>query len=60
MAPQEKVWISEYSNYALVSLVPKKSLVSEITPVNVMKAVKNPVEIQGNKNRLNVIRLTPP
>lgn len=47
LAPQEKVWISEYSNNALVSLVPKKSLVSEITPVNVMKAVKNPVEIQG-------------
>ncbi|KAI5707049.1 hypothetical protein M8J75_013908 [Diaphorina citri] len=50
LGANEKVWISEYSNYALVSLVPKKSLVSEITPVNLMKAVKNPVEVQGMIN----------
>lgn len=50
LGDQDKVWISEYSNYALVSLVPKKSLLSEITPVNVMKAVKNSVEIQGMVN----------
>lgn len=46
----EKVWISEYSNYALISLVPKNSLITSITPVNLMKAVKNPVEVQGMIN----------
>uniref|UniRef100_A0A8D8VMY0 Xaa-Pro aminopeptidase 1 n=1 Tax=Cacopsylla melanoneura TaxID=428564 RepID=A0A8D8VMY0_9HEMI len=50
LKPGKKAWISEYSNYALASVIPRKHLVSDITPVNVMKAVKNPVEIQGMVN----------
>nr|XP_018915688.1 PREDICTED: xaa-Pro aminopeptidase 1-like isoform X1 [Bemisia tabaci] len=43
-----KIWISQaLSNYALNNLVPEKSKISTITPVQVMKAKKNPVEVNG-------------
>ena len=44
-----KIWISKYSGYALVSLVPEKQRVLDITPVNLFKAVKNETEISCMK-----------
>lgn len=45
-----KVWISYGSSYALASIVPEKSRITEVSPIAVMKAIKNPVEIQGLTN----------
>lgn len=42
-----KIWISPESSYALSAAVPEKMWLSEISPIQVMKAIKNPVEIQG-------------
>lgn len=44
------VWLSETASYALTSVVPQKSLLAELTPIAVMKAIKNSVEIEGMKN----------
>ncbi|KRT78593.1 Peptidase [Oryctes borbonicus] len=43
-------WFSENSAYALTNLVQSKHLLTEITPIALMKAVKNPTEIRGMKN----------
>jgi len=37
-------------NYALSSLVPVDRQLVKLTPISLMKAVKNPVEVQGMKN----------
>lgn len=42
-----KVWISSSSSQALTDLVPKHKRHQEITPIQVMKAIKNDVEVQG-------------
>ncbi|XP_067656782.1 xaa-Pro aminopeptidase 1-like [Haliotis asinina] len=42
-----KIWISEKSSYALVSLIPKLNRLTSPSPVAAFKAVKNEVEIQG-------------
>ncbi|XP_048237381.1 xaa-Pro aminopeptidase 1-like [Haliotis rufescens] len=42
-----KIWISEKSSYALVSLIPKLNRLTSPSPVAAFKAVKNDVEIQG-------------
>lgn len=42
-------WFSESANYALTSLAPTKSLLAEISPLALMKVVKNDVEIEGIK-----------
>lgn len=42
-----KVWINPTSSYALSALVPEKKLLQEVSPVCVMKSMKNPVEAQG-------------
>lgn len=44
------VWLAELANYALISLIPPKSLLLELSPIALMKAVKNPVERQGMRN----------
>lgn len=45
------IWFSEQSSDALVDLVPKKNrLLSDITPICLMKGVKNETEIQGMRN----------
>lgn len=44
------VWFSENSSYALTSLVPSKHLLTELTPIALMKAVKNETEIKGMRN----------
>lgn len=41
--------MSDSSSYALVNLVPDGRRVSEISPIQLMKAVKNNVEIEGMK-----------
>lgn len=45
-----RVWVSSGSSYALTELVPKEKRYQEITPINVMKAIKNDVEAQGMTN----------
>ncbi|CAH0557530.1 unnamed protein product [Brassicogethes aeneus] len=43
------VWFSDAAGYDLTSTIPKKSLLTEMTPVQLMKAIKNSVEIEGMK-----------
>lgn len=45
-----KVWISLGSSEGLTELVPKAKRHQEITPIAVMKAIKNDVEAEGMKN----------
>lgn len=42
-----KIWVSPHSSYALSAAIPDKLLVGELTPIPTMKAIKNPIEIQG-------------
>ncbi|KAK6639078.1 hypothetical protein RUM43_007348 [Polyplax serrata] len=42
-----RIWISHDSNYTLVSLIPEKRRLTQISPVSPMKAIKNEVESQG-------------
>lgn len=42
-----KVWISPNSSYALSALVPEKKLLQQVSPVCVMKSIKNATEVQG-------------
>jgi len=46
-ASDGKTWISFGSSQALTELVPKKKRYQAITPISVMKAIKNDVEVQG-------------
>lgn len=45
-----KVWVSSTSSQILTEIVPKEKRVTEITPIQVMKALKNEVEAQGMVN----------
>lgn len=45
-----KVWVSSTSSQLLTDLVPREKRVSEITPIQVMKAIKNEVEAQGMRD----------
>ncbi|XP_055619486.1 xaa-Pro aminopeptidase ApepP isoform X2 [Toxorhynchites rutilus septentrionalis] len=42
-----RVWISLGSSYALTTLIPEEKRMHAITPINLMKAVKNDVEASG-------------
>lgn len=44
-----KIWISSRNSAALASLVPVENLLSDISPVCALKAVKNSTEIEGMK-----------
>lgn len=44
---KQKVWIAPSSGYALSALVPEKKLLQEVSPVCVMKSMKNATEAQG-------------
>lgn len=46
----DHVWMSNEASYAIASLVPPKHLLNEVTPPCLLKAVKNPTEIEGMKN----------
>lgn len=45
-----KVWISTGSSYSLTELIPRSKRHQDITPINLMKAIKNDVEAQGMIN----------
>lgn len=45
-----KVWISPTSAYALSALVPDKKLLLEVSPICVLKSIKNATEVQGMVN----------
>ena len=47
---QDKVWISSGSSYALSAIVPTERIYSQITPIQIMKAIKNDVEVRGMIN----------
>ncbi|KAK3856778.1 hypothetical protein Pcinc_036921 [Petrolisthes cinctipes] len=42
-----KVWISNHSSHAVTQLVPRERRLTKLSPVALMKAVKNEVEIKG-------------
>lgn len=42
-----KIWLSDTASHGLVSLVPQKKRHLKVTPVCLMKAIKNEVELQG-------------
>ncbi|KAL3865143.1 hypothetical protein ACJMK2_006764 [Sinanodonta woodiana] len=44
-----KIWVSDKSSYGLVQNVPKIKRLMQPSPVSLMKAVKNSVEIEGMK-----------
>lgn len=49
-----KVWVSDRSSYNLVNIVPKSNRISKPTPIPLMKAIKNSVEINGKIKSLLV------
>ncbi|XP_058063641.1 xaa-Pro aminopeptidase ApepP-like [Anopheles bellator] len=50
LASPHLVWVSSGSSYALVMLIPEEKRFHDITPINLMKAVKNATEAQGMRN----------
>ncbi|XP_017025563.1 xaa-Pro aminopeptidase ApepP [Drosophila kikkawai] len=44
---ESKIWIAPTSSYYLTALIPKSRRLQEVTPVCVLKAIKNEVEIEG-------------
>ncbi|XP_050084024.1 xaa-Pro aminopeptidase ApepP [Anopheles aquasalis] len=44
------VWISSGSSYALTALIPEEKRFHDITPIQLMKAVKNETEAQGMRD----------
>lgn len=42
------IWIPHNSNYSLVSMIPEKRRCTQVSPVALLKAIKNEVEAQGN------------
>uniref|UniRef100_A0A0P4X235 Aminopeptidase P N-terminal domain-containing protein n=1 Tax=Scylla olivacea TaxID=85551 RepID=A0A0P4X235_SCYOL len=42
-----KIWVCNHSSQAITQLVPKDRRLSKLSPVAVMKAIKNPTEIKG-------------
>lgn len=43
----KKVWISSTSSYALSAMVPERKLLQDVSPVCVLKSIKNATETQG-------------
>lgn len=52
MNEDQMIWIpADSSSYALYSLVQDKNrIVDKLSPISMLKAVKNPTEIQGMKD----------
>lgn len=48
--PKWKIWISDKSSCAMASLVPKHNRVTGLSPIQMLKAVKNETELQGMRN----------
>ncbi|ETN65044.1 xaa-pro aminopeptidase [Anopheles darlingi] len=49
-ASSQLVWISSGSSYALTALIPEEKRFHDITPIQLMKAVKNETEAQGMRD----------
>ncbi|KAH8333677.1 hypothetical protein KR059_002320, partial [Drosophila kikkawai] len=47
---KSNIWIAPTSSYYLTALIPESRRLQAVTPVNLLKAVKNPVEAQGFVN----------
>ncbi|XP_016989417.1 xaa-Pro aminopeptidase ApepP [Drosophila rhopaloa] len=47
---ESKIWIAPTSSYYLTALIPKSRRIQEVTPVCVLKSIKNDVEIEGFVN----------
>ncbi|XP_034235011.1 xaa-Pro aminopeptidase 1-like isoform X2 [Thrips palmi] len=45
-----KIWLSYLSSYGLIAAIPERKRVTDISPIAVMKAVKNPTEVAGLVN----------
>ncbi|GAB1602992.1 xaa-Pro aminopeptidase 1-like [Argonauta hians] len=45
-----KIWISDKCNYAIYNLIPEHKRLMTLSPVSMMKAVKNEVERKGMEN----------
>lgn len=44
---KKKVWVSNHASQAVTEMVPKEKRISKVSPVALMKAIKNPTEIKG-------------
>ncbi|XP_017006986.2 xaa-Pro aminopeptidase ApepP [Drosophila takahashii] len=47
---ESKIWIAPTSSYYLTALIPKSRRIQEVTPICVLKSIKNDVEIEGFVN----------
>ena len=45
-----KIWVDSHSSQALCSLVPKARRVKALSPIQLLKGIKNQTEIEGMKN----------
>ncbi|BFF91720.1 xaa-Pro aminopeptidase ApepP [Drosophila madeirensis] len=45
-----KIWISPTSSYYLTAIIPKSQRLQEVTPICLLKSIKNDVEIKGFVN----------
>eukprot|EP00794_Sanderia_malayensis_P005492 gene5492-6177_t len=45
----KKIWISSRNSAALSSLIPEDKIISDVSPVCLLKAIKNATEIEGMK-----------
>ncbi|XP_065919965.1 xaa-Pro aminopeptidase 1-like [Dysidea avara] len=45
-----KIWISKKSSYSILQVVPQNRLFTKLTPIALMKAIKNEIEITGMRN----------
>ncbi|XP_033244647.1 xaa-Pro aminopeptidase ApepP isoform X4 [Drosophila miranda] len=45
-----KIWISPTSSYYLTALIPKSQRLQEVTPICLLKSIKNDVEVKGFVN----------
>ncbi|CAJ0958304.1 unnamed protein product, partial [Mesorhabditis belari] len=48
--PGYKIFIPQSTNYSLGSIFEKQNIIVSISPIQLMKAVKNPIEMQGMRD----------
>ncbi|ODN05305.1 Xaa-Pro aminopeptidase 1 [Orchesella cincta] len=47
-----KIWFNQNTNYALINLIPADRQIMKLTPIALMKAIKNPTEVDGYRKAL--------
>ncbi|CAL8095305.1 unnamed protein product [Orchesella dallaii] len=47
-----KIWFNQNTNYALIRNIPADRQIMKLTPISLMKAVKNPTEVDGYRKAL--------